>query len=222
MHPNIAIFYPFNRVLPEKGRITMYPISLKIEGKPCVVAGGGKIAYFKLVSLIQAKAKVTVVSPIIIPEIEKLYEDGKIDVLRKEIEDVDYKDAYLIIAATNDQAINREIYENIKDTKLVNVVSDSEIGNFHIPATLTRGKLQISVATGGASPTLAKKIRDDLKEIFDESYEEYLEFLYEARMKIKNSAFSREKKQSMYKQVLDEKYKNSFAERNGFFRLFEE
>lgn len=200
----------------------MYPISLKIEGKPCVVAGGGKIAYFKLVSLIQAKAKVTVVSPIIIPEIEKLYEDGKIDVLQKEIEDADYKDAYLIIAATNDQAINREIYENIKDTKLVNVVSDSEIGNFHIPATLNRGKLQISVATGGASPTLAKKIRDDLKEIFDESYEEYLEFLYEARMKIKNSVFPREKKQHMYKQVLDEKYKNSFAERNGFFKLFEE
>jgi precorrin-2 dehydrogenase / sirohydrochlorin ferrochelatase len=200
----------------------MYPISLKIAGKPCVVVGGGKIAYIKLASLIQAKAKVTVVSPILNPEIEKLYEDGKIDVLRKEIEYGDYKDAFLIIAATNDHAINREIYENMKDTKLVNVVSDSEIGNFHIPATLTRGKLQISVATGGASPRLAKKIRDDLKETFDESYEEYLEFLYDARMKIKNSAFSREKKQSLYKEVLGEKYKTSLAERNGFFKQFEE
>lgn len=204
------------------GKNLMYPISIKIEGKPCVVAGGGKIAYFKLASLIQAKAKVTVVSPIIIPEIEKLYEDRKIDLVRKEIEYGDYKDAFLIIAATNDQAINRKIYENMKDTKLVNVVSDLEIGNFHIPATLTRGKLQISVATGGASPTLAKKIRDDLKETFDESYEEYLEFLYEARKKIKNGAFPREKKQVLYKEALDKKYKNSLVERNGFFKLFEE
>jgi precorrin-2 dehydrogenase / sirohydrochlorin ferrochelatase len=204
------------------GKTLMYAISLKIEGKPCVVAGGGKIAYFKLVPLLQAKAKVTVVSPILIPEIEELYQDGKIDVLRKEIEFADYKDAFLIIAATNDSIINKEIFEKTKDSSLVNVVSDSEIGNFHIPATLTRGKLQISVATGGASPTLAKKIRDDLKEIFDESYDEYLEFLHEARFKIKNSFFPKEKKQSLYKEALDEKYKNSLVERNGFFKLFEE
>lgn len=200
----------------------MYPISLKIEGKPCVVAGGGKIAYFKLGPLLNAKAVVTVVSPIILPEIEKLYEEGKINVLRKEIEQADYSDAFLIIAATNDQSINRKIYENAKDTKLVNVVSDSEIGNFHIPATLTRGKLQISVATGGASPMLAKKIRDDLKETFDESYDEYLEFLHEARMTIKNSSFPKEKKQGLYKEAIDEKYKNSLTERTGFFKLFEQ
>ena len=200
----------------------MYPISLRIEGKPCVVAGGGKIAYVKLAALIQAKAKVTVVSPLFIPEIEKLYEDRKVDLERKEIEYDDYKDAFLIIAATNNQAINRKIYQNTKDTKLVNVVSDSEIGNFHIPATLTRGKLQISVATGGASPTLAKKIRDDLKDTFDASFEEYLEFLYEARMKIKAGDYPREKKQSMFKEALDEKYKNSVVERNRFLKQFEE
>lgn len=204
-----------------KGRAAMYPISLKIEGKPCVVAGGGKIAYLKLGPLLKAKAAVTVVSPIILPQIEKLYEEGKINVLRKEIEQADYNDAFLIIAATNDQSINRKIYENAKDTKLVNVVSDSEIGNFHIPATLTRGKLQISVATGGASPLLAKKIRDDLKETFNESYEEYLEFLYEARKTIKNSSFPKEKKQGLYKEAIDEKYKNSLTERTGFFKLFE-
>lgn len=197
----------------------MYPISLKLEGKPCVVAGGGKIAYLKLVSLLQAQAEVTVVSPIIIPEIEKLHEEGEINILRKEIEYGDYKNAFLIIAATNDQAINREIYNHTKDTKLVNVASDSESGNFHIPATFTRGKLQISVATGGASPILAKKIRDDLKEIYDESYEDYLEFLHEARMKIKNSCLSGEQKHGLYREVLEEKYKHSLAERTGFFRF---
>jgi len=204
------------------GRVAMYPISLKIEGKPCVVAGGGKIAYFKLVSLLQAKAAVTVVSPFIIPEIEQLYDEGKIKLIRKEIEQDDYKDAFLIIAATNEQSINREIYENTKDIKLVNVVSDSELGNFHIPATLTRGKLQISIATGGASPMLAKKIREDLQGTFDESYEEYLEFLYEARIAIKNSSFPSEKKHVFFKEVLDEKYKHSLSERQHFLKLLKQ
>lgn len=184
--------------------------------------GGGKIAYFKLLSLLQSEAEVTVISPVVIPEIEKLFDEGRLNLLRREIKHVDYRDAFLIIAATNNHDINREIYENMKDKRLVNVVSDSEIGNFHIPATLTRGKLQISVATGGASPILAKKIRDDLKGIFDESYEEYLEYLHEARMKIKNSNLPKERKQSLYKEALAEKYKNSFAERNVFFKQFEE
>jgi precorrin-2 dehydrogenase / sirohydrochlorin ferrochelatase len=194
----------------------MYPISLNLEGKPCVVAGGGKVAYYKLLPLLKEKAEVTVVSPIIIPDIDKLYSEGKINVIRREIEQADYCDAFLIIAATNDQSVNREIYESVRDTKLVNVVSDSKIGNFHIPASLVRGKLLISVSTGGASPMLAKKIRDDLKEVYDESYEEYLEFLHEARMTIKNSSYEKVKKNRLYKEVLEDKYKVSLKERYVF------
>lgn len=192
----------------------MYPITLKIEDKPCVVVGGGTIAFFKIGPLLQAKAAVTVVSPKIIPEIEKLYLEGKINVLRKEIEYVDYQDAFLIIAATDIPEINREIYENTKDTKLVNVITDSEIGNFHIPATLTRGRLQISVATGGASPMLAKKIRNDLKERYDDSYEEYLEFLHDARLRIKHSSLSKVEKRELYKETIDDRYKDSIEERD--------
>ncbi|MDF0728039.1 NAD(P)-binding protein [Cytobacillus sp. S13-E01] len=195
----------------------MYPVTLKIEDKPCVVVGGGAIAFLKIGPLLQAKAAVTVVSPKIIQEIEQLYLEGEINVIRKEIEYADYKDAFLIIAATNFPEINREIYENTKDTKLINVITDSEIGNFHIPATLTRGKLQISVATGGASPMLAKKIRDNLKERYDDSYEEYVEFLHDARIKIKHSSLSKEEKRKLYKEAIDERYKRSKEER---YRLF--
>lgn len=182
----------------------MYPITLKIEDKQCVVVGGGTIAFFKIGPLLQAKASVTVISLNIIPEIEKLYMEGKIKVLRKEIEYLDYQNAFLMIAATDSAEINREIYEKIKDRKLINVVTNSELGNFHIPATLTRGKLQISVNTGGASPLLAKKIRDDLKERYDASFEEYLEFLYDARMKIKQSNLSKKDKQELYQEAINE------------------
>lgn len=199
----------------------MYPVTLKIEEKPCVVVGGGTIAFFKLGPLLQAKAAVTVISPKIIPEIEELYLEGKINVLRKEVEYADYQDAFLIIAATDFTEINREIYENTKDTKLVNVITVSDIGNIHIPATLTRGKLQISIATGGASPMLAKKIRDELKEKYDDSYEEYLEFLHDARMKIKHSSLSKEAKRELSKEAIDERYKHSIKERHRLLmRIF--
>lgn len=194
----------------------MYPISVNLEGKTCIVAGGGKIAYKKLLSLLKEKAVVTVISPIIIPEIEKLYTEGKINVLRRKIVHADYSDAFLIIAATNDHSVNREIYENVKNTKLVNVVSESKLGNFHIPASLVRGKLLISVSTGGASPMLAKQIRDELEVVFDETYEEYLEFLHDARMMIKNSSYEKVKKNGLYKELLEKKYRDSLHERNIF------
>ena len=191
----------------------MYPITLNMAGKRCVVAGGGDVAYSKIGSLLQANANVTVVSPEFNPEIVQLYEEGKISIRRKTVEYDDYKDAFLIIAATDVPELNREIYERVKDTKLVNVVSDSGLGNFQVPATLSRGKLQISVATSGASPLLAKQIRDELLEKYDESYEDYLEFLYELRMKIKQIKLSKEAKRAYLREALDEKYKDSISER---------
>ncbi len=194
----------------------MYPVTLKIEDKRCVVVGGGRIAFFKIGPLLQARALVTVISPVIIPQIEELYRDGKIDVRKKEVNYEDLQGAFLIIAATDSAEVNQRIYEHTKDTKLVNVITNSEQGNFHIPASLHRGRLLISVATGGASPMLAKKIRDDLEEQYDDSYEEYLEFLYEARMTIKNSPLSKEEKRELYKEAINDIYKHSLKERHRF------
>lgn len=194
----------------------MYPITLKIEGKPCVVVGGGNVALSRIGALLKAKAAVTVVSPDVSPAIEQLVLDGRMKVVRKQVELADYQDAFLIIAATDDPEINRGIYESVKDTKLVNVASDAQLGNFHIPATLTRGRLQISISTGGASPMLARRIHDDLEERYDESYESYLEFLYEARLKIKRHVRSIEDRKQLYKEALDEKYRHSVQERSEF------
>ncbi len=194
----------------------MYPINLKIEGKLCVVAGGGRIAFNKIGPLLQAKADVTVVSPDIIPEIEQLQLEGKIKILQREIEDEDYNNAFLIIAATNSKEINMRIYEQTNHNKLINVIADAEMGNFHIPATLTRGRLQISVATGGASPLLAKQIRDELQEKYDDTYEDYLDFLYETRIIIKQSLLAKEERQALYKEAVEEKYRHSLEERHQF------
>ncbi|MBK5441898.1 NAD(P)-binding protein [Peribacillus butanolivorans] len=194
----------------------MYPITLNIENRKCIIIGGGKIAYFKAGPLLEAGAEVTVVSPEICEGFQKLQEEGKIHVLLKEVEETDYKDAFLIIAATNSSEINEQVYKNTSHSQLVNVISNQELGNFHIPATLNRGKLTISVSTNGASPKLAKKIRNDLQEVYDESYEEYLEFLFEVRMHIKKSSLSKDEKSQLLKDSIEDIYKYSLKERYRF------
>ncbi|MDQ0883985.1 NAD(P)-binding protein [Peribacillus sp. V2I11] len=194
----------------------MYPITLNIENRKCVIIGGGKIGYFKARPLLEAGAEVTVVSPEICTDFQLLEKEGKIQVLLKEVEETDYKDAFLIIVATNSNEVNERVYENASQSQLVNVISNHELGNFHIPATLNRGMLSISVSTNGASPTLAKKIRNDLGKVYDESYEEYLEFLFEARMIIKNGSFSKEEKSKLLKDSIEDIYKYSLKERYRF------
>ncbi|MDE3841198.1 potassium transporter Trk [Bacillus methanolicus] len=194
----------------------MYPIMLDMNNKLCVVIGGGKIAYRKVVPLLKAGANIHIVSPEICDEINKLWTEKKVKVFLKEVEKADYEHAFMIIAATNSKEINEHIYKNTTENQLVNIVSDQEIGNFHIPASAVRGRLVISVSTGGASPTLAKKIRNDLLDQFDESYEGYLDFLWESRKKIKNSSIPQTMKSNLLNELGDEKYKDFESERNRF------
>lgn len=194
----------------------MYPITLNIENRKCFIIGGGNIAYLKAGPLLKAGAIVTVISPEISEGFKILEELGKVHVVLKEVEEEDYKDAFLIIAATNSPEVNEQIYKNAHENQLVNVISNNELTNFHIPATLHRGKLSISISTNGASPQLAKKIRNDLKETYDESYEEYLEFLFEARKYIKNRSISREDKSKLLKEAISDIYKYSVKERYRF------
>ncbi|CAH0152721.1 Precorrin-2 dehydrogenase [Peribacillus sp. Bi96] len=194
----------------------MYPITLNIENRKCVIIGGGKIGYFKAGPLLEAGAEVTVVSPEVCEGFQRLEKEGKVHVFLKEVEENDYKDAFLIIVATDSTEVNELVYENASQNQLINVISNHELGNFHIPATLNRGMLSISVSTQGASPALAKKIRNDLGEMYDESYEEYLEFLFEARMIIKKGSFSKEEKSKLLKDSIEDIYKYSHKERYRF------
>ncbi|MGE7760128.1 NAD(P)-binding protein [Peribacillus sp. NPDC097895] len=194
----------------------MYPITLNIENRKCVIIGGGKIGYFKAGPLIEAGAEVTVVSPEICEGFQRLEKEGKVHILLREVEKYDYKDAFLIIVATDSTEVNELVYENASQNQLINVISNHELGNFHIPATLNRGMLSISVSTQGASPALAKKIRNNLGDMYDESYEEYLEFLFEARMIIKKGSFSKEEKSKLLRDSIEDIYKYSYKERYRF------
>lgn len=186
--------------------INYYPIMVNLENKYCVVVGGGKVATRKITSLLQAKAKITVVSPTISSEIRQWSSLNLIELKEKEFEDKDINGAFLIIAATNSSKINLQVFEAATFHQLINIVDHPDLSNFIVPTVLNRGNLSIAISTSGSSPSLAQKIKGELQEIYDECYEDYLHFLDEGRRKIKSQIKDANVRYLLLKQLLDPIY----------------
>ena len=174
-----------------------YPVSLNLKGKRVVVVGGGRIALRKLNGLLGCGAILTVVSPEINEDIKNLVNFDNITLVEREVCGSDLQDAFLIIAATNSFEVNEFVINQAGDNQLVNASHQADQGNVSLPATLRRGRLIISVFTGGASPLLARKIRDDLSFQYDQSYAKRLESLYEKRLEIKGENISDSEKRKV-------------------------
>lgn len=196
-----------------------YPIMLNIEDKVVVVVGGGLIAYRKMVGLLEAGAYVTVISPVIHSKIEQLVIENKIAWKDKLFEPDDLNSALIVIAATNSEIVNTFVASSASKNQLVNIVDNPMLSTFHVPAKLTRGDLTISVATGGASPTLSKSIRDELAVIYNDSYVDYLNFLTLSREKVKQSILDQTIKTNLLKAITNDTYRQSINMQNAFLEL---
>lgn len=156
-----------------------YPIHLNVTGKKCVIVGGGKVAYRKACSLKESGAEVVVVSPEICTEM--VNEEGFV-LIKREYEESFLDGALLVIAATNNEGVNKRVtLDAEKRNIIVNVVDYPERCSFIVPSTINRGDLCISISTGGASPAVAKRIREELEAVFGKEYEEYLDLLTKMR-----------------------------------------
>ncbi|EEK79720.1 Precorrin-2 dehydrogenase [Bacillus cereus R309803] len=151
----------------------------------------------------------------------KLVEEKKIRWYQREYEKSDIKDAFLVVAASSDSILNEQVAEDSAENQLVNVITNPESGNVHFPAAIHRGLLNIAVSTGGASPKLAKKIRDDIANKYDETYEIYLEFLYEVRIKLKELQLEKRERHILLQEVLKSVYVQSKGKRESFLRKLE-
>ena len=173
-----------------------YPIFLNIQDKKCVVAGGGSVAWRKVCGLKEAGAKVTVVSPEFCPELEK--ETG-IERIEQKYDEGFLKEAVVVVASTDDEAVNKKIYNDaVKRGLLVNVVDRPEFCSFIVPSSIVRGDLCISISTGGASPALARNIREYLEKQFGDEYDEFTKLLSKMRRKI----LSEVKEESVRRDIL--------------------
>ncbi len=202
--------------------MSVYPLTLRIEKKRVVVIGGGRVAAFKIVPLLQEGADIVVVSRELDKSLVGLVEAKKIRWFQKQYEKSDIEGAFLVVAATSDPKLNESIVKDAPSNQLVNVITNPESGNVHFPATIHRGKLNVAVSTGGASPKLAKKIRDDIAVKYDEAYEEYLDFLYEVRMKVKKLYLEKRRQNILLEEVLKHRYIQNQQKREKFLQELDE
>ncbi|MBX0354834.1 NAD(P)-binding protein [Bacillus toyonensis] len=200
----------------------MYPLTVQVNKKRVVVIGGGKVAGFKIIPLLKQGADIVVVSPELDVNLVKLVEEKKIRWYQREYEKSDIKDAFLVVAASSDSILNEQVAEDAAKNQLVNVITNPESGNVHFPAAIHRGLLNIAVSTGGASPKLAKKIRDDIANKYDETYEIYLDFLYEVRVKLKDLQLEKKERHILLQEVLKSVYVQNEGKREQFLQELEE
>lgn len=138
----------------------LYPINLDIENIKITIIGGGKVAYRKATNFLDFGKKVTVVSKEFIDEFDKI--KNEIDMIYDVYNEKYIQDSFVVVAATNNKDVNYKIgtYCN-KNGKLVNVVDDKELSNFTVPSYVKRGELLLSISTGGNSPSLSAKIKEN-------------------------------------------------------------
>jgi len=165
--------------------LSYYPVYLKLDGKKCLVVGGGRIAERKVNSLLESGAQVYVVSPVLTEWLEEIASKDMITVIRRNYTTTDLENAFLVIGATDLQAINTRVARDCHDRNiLVNIVDNPGNCNFIVPAVFRQGSLSISISTDGKSPMLAKRIREELKSEFGPEYHEFLELMGNLREQV--------------------------------------
>ena len=147
------------------------PIFIDIKGKLCLVVGGGEVAARKASLLLKAGGHVRVVSPDLCPSLKSELDRGLIEQEAREYAVDDLNDCHLVIASTDDPAVNRQIYEQASRLRIpVNVVDQPELCTFIVPSIIDRSPVVAAVSTGGASPILARLIRTRLETLIPAGY----------------------------------------------------
>ena len=162
--------------------MNLYPVFLDLAGREALVVGGGPVATRKAASLAKAGARVTVVAPQIGTELEQMGRENMARLFRRNFEPEDLEKKWLVIAATDDPQINRDVAKAAARKRIFcNVVDRPQICSFQVPAVLERGLLKIAVSTSGASPAMARRIRKELEARYGPVYRELMEGLLNLR-----------------------------------------
>ena len=127
-----------------------YPIALELEGRTCVVVGGGAVGEHKARALLDAGARVRVIGEGFTEGLERAARRGELELVRKAYSHGDLAGAFLAIAATDDAAVNSAIFEEAEERRvLLNAVDDVEHCHFAVPSIVRRGDFVLAISTGG-------------------------------------------------------------------------
>lgn len=181
----------------------MYPVNLILKDQHAVVVGAGSVGTRKIEGLLECDARVTVIAPEPTEDVLALAQSGRIELLVREYQSGDLDTADIVFVATNIETVNKRVYEDaVAEHLMINVADKPEVCNFFLPSQLRRGRLSIAVSTEGASPLLARRIREKLEEQFSESWGAYIDLLASRRQRVNTEVPERERK-NYWKTAID-------------------
>ena len=166
--------------------MSYFPIYLDMAGRRCLVVGGGAVAERKIASLLEAGAKVTVISPDATETVARWSKNNSIQFLARRYQRGDVKGHELVFVATNAQVHQ----DGKEDGVWINAADDPNHCDFILPSVLRRGDLTVAISSGGNSPALARTIREELEIYFTQEYEQLAALAADARVELQKHSLS--------------------------------
>ncbi len=165
----------------------LFPLFTKLAGRAVLVVGGGAVARRKVLSLLPTGARVRVGAVQLEPQLAQWAAEGRIESVPGEFDPAWLDGAWLVVAATDDAAVNQAVADAAEARRIwANVVDDAELSTVHLPARVERGPVQIAISSGGGAPMLARHLREQLERQLDESVGALAELLIRARARIRS------------------------------------
>ncbi len=180
------------------------PLYFQLQNKPCLIIGGGTIALRKATLLQKSGATISIVAHKVLPELQQLAESTGGAIRIGDYSTTDIEDKFLVIAATDDQALNKQVSEDAHQRQLpVNVVDSPELCSVILPAIIDRSPLVIAVSSGGKSPVLARMLRSKIESIVPAAYGRLAALVGGFRDKVKLQYKTVDERKNFWENVLD-------------------
>lgn len=192
------------------------PISVTVEDRPCLVVGGGAVALRKVETLMDYDTKITVVAPEIHEQLAHHAEEGRITIEKREYRPPEAASYTLVISASDDKELNKQVYEDAKGSgALVNVVDDPPHCDFIFPAVLRRDCLTTAISTDGKALFMSGYLRLLLEDIFPKHWERLMKFAALFRNQVRERwAGDSEKMNICYTKFFETDWKPLLEEKN--------
>jgi siroheme synthase-like protein len=193
--------------------MSLFPLFLKLEGRRCLVVGGGSVAQSKIRGLLDSGANVRVIAPEANAVVKEWARTGLITWETRSFEAADLDGTVLVIAATSSSDVNETIFREARQRNvLCNAVDDPKHCDFYYGAVVRRGQLQVAISTEGQSPALAQRIRRELEAQFGPEYAGWVEKLGQIREKLFASGIDAESRRQLLHELASG---DAFAERES-------
>jgi len=180
-----------------------YPIFLDLNGKNCLVVGGGQVAWRKVQRLLTCGARVYLVAKEVLPDLQRAINDQRVIYLGDEYKPDFLKNMFLVIGATDNETLNARLSKEANEANILcNIVDQPEKCNFIVPSLVVKGDLIIAISTSGKSPALARKLRLEMDKEFGEEYAILLNLLGKLREMVKEQVKGQKQRQAIFEELI--------------------